>query len=353
MGLAEYARSTLQPLLALARSGRAALCAALPREFELHRLAGTERGHFSAYFHPVLRGSRTRHGPYQFPLYRRPADSASQLTTAQILASGLDDKGLELVYLDSLSTALNVHIEGSATVQLDEGGEVNLTTDGNNGQPYTNPFKLARQDGVIRAEPPPGPQTGPPGQAANAAPSPPTPTPSGRSRTRVFFDAHPDLLRTYWAKNPHFVFFKPTPLRGTGKFGQLIAGRSVAVDAKKVPLGAALWMRTELASISPDAGDSTGTSRIAPGGEKSRLRHLQIARLALAQDTGAAIRGVGRVDVFVGSGPAAEQAAAFTSRPGELYLIVRKPARKLTRNRSDSRGLHGTPRGTHGTHNKP
>jgi membrane-bound lytic murein transglycosylase len=417
--LAEYARSTLQPLLALARRGRAALCAALPREFELHRLAGAERGHFSAYFHPVLRGSRTRHGPYQFPLYRRPPDAASQLSTAQILDGGLDGKGLELCYLDSLSTALNVHIEGSATVQLDDGSEVNLTTDGNNGQPYINPFKLARQDGVIKSEPVPGsspqqpPQQAPersPGQAPDqavapaAGPAPGLPATGGgaaataapvRSRTRVFFAAHPDLLRSYWAKNPHFVFFKPTPLRGTGKFGQLIPGRSVAVDAAKVPLGAALWLRTELASIEktaaaePASANSAASAsppavsgRAAPGvsglgsavsgppalavsdltrpavnapstlaatptqvpaaadaaGQKPRLHFSSIARLALAQDTGAAIRGIGRVDVFVGSGADAQHAAAFTSRPGELYLIVHKSARRPAHRGKKARG---------------
>lgn len=343
MSLAEYARSTLQPLLLLARRGRAALCAALPQKFELHRLAAADRGHFSAYFHPLLRGSRTRHGPYQFPLYRRPEDAASQLTTAEILAGGLDGKSLELVYLTSLGTALNVHIEGSATVQLDDGTELNLTTDGNNGHPYTNPFKLARKDGVIPAEPkpaepaassispaPPAPSASSSASEATSAAEPPRsakpPSASaqtnssesarapGRSRTRIFFDEHPDLLRTYWEKNPHFVFFKPTPLRGTGKFGELIAGRSVAVDAAQVPLGAALWMRTELASAAADQG--------VPGA----LRHTPVARLALAQDTGAAIRGVGRVDVFVGSGSAAAIAAAFTSRPGELYLIVHRPA---------------------------
>ena len=108
------------------------------------------------------------------------------------------------------------------------------------------------------------------------------------------------------------MFFKTTSMRGTGKFGELIAGRSVAVDATALPLGAALWMRTELATAA------------AAGG---KVGHAPVARLALAQDTGAAIRGVGRVDVFVGSGPAAALAAAFTSRPGELYLIVRRSAR--------------------------
>ena len=342
MSLAEYVRSTLEPLLTLARRGRSALCTALPQEFELQRLAGQERGHFSAYFHPLLRGSRTRHGPYQIPLYRRPEDAKSQLTTAEILAGGLSGKSLELVYLESLGTALNVHIEGSATVQLDDGTELNLTTDGHNGHPYKNPFKLARQDGIIPPEPgppqPPAAAASPPTAAANvsvAAASPGTavanplaaraaaPEPARsprRSRTRVFFDEHPELLRKYWEKNPHFVFFKPTPLRGTGKFGQLIAGRSVAVDAARIPLGAALWMRTELASLGAETGGA--------------LPHSPIARLALAQDTGAAIRGIGRVDIFVGSGPAAERAAAFTSRPGELYLLVHKSPRSRPRARA-------------------
>lgn len=342
MSLAEYARSTLEPLLLLARRGRTALCTALPREFELQRLAGAERGHFSAYFHPLLRGSRTRQGPYQIPLYRRPEDAAIKLTTAEILAGGLSGKHLELVYLESLGTALNVHIEGSATVQLDDGSELNLTTDGHNGHPYTNPFKLARKDGIIPSEPkhpesltaapspPPAAAnlpltTASPPTAADRPPAAPAATPEParsprRSRTRVFFDEHPELLRQYWEKNPHFVFFKPTPLRGTGKFGQLVAGRSVAVDAGLIPLGAALWMRTELASFGEE-----------PGGA---IHHAPIARLALAQDTGAAIRGIGRVDIFVGSGPAAERAAAFTSRPGELYLLVRKSSRSRSKSRS-------------------
>jgi membrane-bound lytic murein transglycosylase A len=124
------------------------------------------------------------------------------------------------------------------------------------------------------------------------------------------------------------VFFKPTPLRGTGKFGQLVAGRSVAVDAAKVPLGAALWMRTELASAT--ASDPA--------------HHQQIARLALAQDTGAAIRGIGRVDIFVGSGAEAQHAAAFTSRPGELYLIVHKSPRPAPDPVRPHRHKHHVPR---------
>ena len=88
--------------------------------------------------------------------------------------------------------------------------------------------ELARADGVIPAH-----QKAPP----------------GGSRTRAFFDENEDLLRTYWAKNAHYVFFKETPLRGTGRFGELIPGRSIAVDTARVPLGALLWLRTEVARL--------------------------------------------------------------------------------------------------------
>lgn len=299
---AQYAESTLLPLRKVALQGRESLCRALQQRFELVRLAGPAKGHFSAYYHPIVRGRRTPQGRYQVPLYLRPPPPSDSHTTAEILAGALIGQRLEVAYLDSWATALNVHIEGSVTVQLqDVAGsepsqkyaEINLTTDGHNGHPYQNPFKLARQDKVVPED---------------------QPTQPGQSKARAFFDEHPELLRTYWAKNPHFVFFKETPLRGTGRFGELVAGRSLAVDPKVVPMGSVLWFRTELAQPGETAS--------------AAVRMVPTARLGLAQDTGAAIQGVGRVDIFVGSGDAARVAATFTSRPGELYLLVAKSARK-------------------------
>lgn len=286
---AEYAQTTLRPLLVLAQAGQAALCAGLRERFSLYQTAGYRSAHVTAYYHPIVPGSRTRTGPYRVPLYRRPADpSLASRVTADILDGALDGKGLELVFVESLPIALLLHIEGSVTVQLAEGGEINLTPDGHNGHPYQNPYKLARHDGVIPKDykPPPGPSGG---------------------SSRAFFETRPDILRSYWAKNPHFVFFKETPARGTGKFGELIPGRSAAVDLSSVPLGAALFLRSELAVV--QAGIE-GTS------------HAPLARLLLAQDTGAAIRGPGRLDLFVGWGEQAAYAAAHTSRPGDLYVLV-------------------------------
>lgn len=302
--LREYAERTLQPLLTLARRGPRAFCRGLRQQFEFLRLTAPGAGKMTAYYHPVLPGSRQPSPAFSQPLYRRPPEPHSQLTTAAILGGGLAGQGLELVYVDSLYTALNIHIEGSATIQLQEGGEINLTPDGHNGHPYVNPLRLASRDHVVPAD---------------------QPTAPGQSRSQAFFRQHPDVLRTYWEKDAHFVFFKETPLRGSGRFGQLVAGRSIAIDASDVPLGAVLWLRGEVAIASEPAPPGTSAadhSTFAP-----------IARTVLAQDTGAAIRGRGRIDLFVGSGPSAQLAAARTNRPAELLLILHKPPPERARRR--------------------
>lgn len=294
---AEYARTTLGPLAKLARRGRAALCAALPRSFEFYRPAGAEQGQgqnqvkFTAYHHPVFRGSRRQGGAFQHPLYRRPADAAlAQRKTAEILDGALAGKELELVWLDDATAALTAHIEGSARIELDEGGAVNLTTDGHNGWPYENVSRMVLRDGVL-----------PKGLVA----------PPGMTRVRRWFMDHPEELRRYWGRNPHFVFFKETPLSGTGKFGELVPGRSAAVDPRHVPLGAALWLRSD--------GPAGQPAPEAPG----RLGALR--RIGLAQDVGAAILGPGRVDLFFGTGDEAQRAANALNRPGDVYVLLAAP----------------------------
>ena len=283
----DYVERMLLPIQTAAKLGKAALCRVLNKRIKLLPLAH-RAAHVTAYYHPVLRGSRTPHGPYQIPLYRRPTDeSLAQQTTGAVLSGALTGHQLELVYVESLAQALHIHIEGSATISLDDGNEINLTTDGHNGHPYQNPLRLLVRDHRIPND---------------------FPTEPGQSKTQAFIKAHPEVLREYWGKNPHFVFFKETPLRGTGKFGELVAGRSVAIDPKHVPMGALLLLRTQVAAQTEDPA----------------ITSKRIARLVLAQDTGSAIVGPGRVDLFVGSGEEARVAAARTNYPGELFLLLPK-----------------------------
>jgi membrane-bound lytic murein transglycosylase A len=285
---ADYARTTLGLLAQLAQQGTPALCAALAKRFDFYRNTGVGPGHFTIYYHPTFKASRTKKGTFQFPLYRRPKDPAlAALTTAQVIAGGLAGKGLELAWLDDPTAVNAIHVEGSASLALDDGTTMLVGSDGFNGHPYTNFGKILAADGKI-----------PKDQV----------TPIGMTRARKYFIDHPADLWVYWAKNPHYVFFKEKTSGAGGKFGDLVAGRSLAVDPLFVPLGAAVWFRT-------DAPDIEG-GKVA--GWKS------FGRVGFGQDTGSGIKGAGRVDVFYGSGDYAQAAAQVTGRPGEIYVLVAK-----------------------------
>ncbi len=286
-----YVERLLVPIQRAAQRGKNELCRLLSQRLRLQPLL-RGKAQVTAYYHPVIRGSRQRQGAFQVPLYRRPSDeNLTSQPTAAILAGALADKSLELVYVETLAQALHIHIEGSATIALEDGSEINLTTDGHNGHPYQNPLRMLVKDKRIPDDfvPPPG-----------------------QSKTHAFVATHPEVLREYWGKNPHFVFFKETPLRGTGKFGELVAGRSIAIDPKHVPMGALLLLRTQVATQNSDGTREEKTTE----------------RLVLAQDTGAAIVGPLRVDLFMGSGESARVAAAHTNFPGDLLIVLPPKTRR-------------------------
>jgi len=287
LSTADYATKTLAPLAQAARRGSQGLCQALATRFRFFRNAGVGAGTFTAYHNPIIRASRTKQGPYQFPLYHRPPGALANLTTAQVLAGGLVGKGLEFLWLADATEVLAVHVEGSALVQLDDGSMISIGSDGHNGHPYQNVSKLVLAAGVI-----------PKNQQ----------TPVGMTRARKYFLDHPDELNKYWSKNPHYVFFKEKQGIGGSKFGALTPGRSLAIDPVFIPQGAAVWFRSDMPAIV----DNKIASWVSYG------------RVALGQDTGAGIKGAGRVDVFFGTGEYAQQASAVTTRPGEIYVLLAK-----------------------------
>jgi peptidoglycan lytic transglycosylase A len=288
---AEYAARTLRPLAQLARNadaegGGAELCARLAERFTFYESPAAGEGKFTVYNNPVVRGSRRATEEFKYPLYRRPGSAALQrLSSRQILAGGLAHKGLELVWLSDLTQVHAIQIEGSATVELEDGSIVRLTCDGSNGRRYQNLGQLLLKDGKIPAD---------------------QVTPLGMTRARKYFIDHPREFLKYWSKVPHYVFFKETGDEGRGAFGALVPGRSIAVDPTYVPLGAAVWLRSEKPIVAEDQ---------VAGWEA-------YARLALAQDRGVAIVGPGRVDVFFGTSDYAQAASAVTNRPGRVYVLL-------------------------------
>jgi membrane-bound lytic murein transglycosylase A len=283
----DYAARTLKPLLALAKKDdRANLCGALQYHYVwLH--VGSDRVLFTAYHTPMVRGSVTRDATYRWPLYRRPKDAGAHYTTAQILGGALAGRGLELVWLGDPYDALALHVEGAGVVQLPDGKLLHLGSDGHNGHPYQNVSKLLIADGKLPGGPPP-----------------PSHQP-GNPKARAYFAAHPADLDVYWGRNPHFVFFKPVEKAGGGKFGTLIGGRSAAVDADRVPLGALLFVRTQKPVVA--AGTVTGWQ--------------PFSRVMLAHDTGAGIRGQ-RMDLYFGDDDYALAAAQAMSVQGDAWVLM-------------------------------
>jgi len=285
----DYATRTLRPILAYAKADdRPHLCGALQYSMKWLRV-GSEHVLFTAYHTPTVLGSLTKTETFRFPLYRRPRDAGAKLTTAQILGGGLAGRGLELVWLADAYDALALHVEGAGVIMLPDGRAFPVGSDGHNGQPYQNVSKLLIADHKLPSGPPP-----------------PSHAP-GNPKARAYFAAHPADLDVYWGRNAHFVFFRPVAKAGGGKFGALVAGRSVAIDEARVPMGALVYVRAQKPVVAN--GTITGWQ--------------PMTRLVLGQDTGAGIRGQ-RMDVYFGEDEVALAAAQAMTVQGDAWVLMSK-----------------------------
>lgn len=269
---------------------------------------GEPEGLFTGYYEAELRGSRTRQGPYQTPLRKRPDDLvmvdlsefrphlkgeriAGRVVDGRlrpfedrkaIEGGALDGKGLELVWVDDPVDAFFLHIQGSGRVMLDDGTELRVGYDGQNGHPYVAIGReLVARGALTREE-------------------------VSMQTIRAWLDANPAEVREMLWANPSYVFFRP--LEGEGPIGgqgvPLTPGRSIAVDRSWVAYGTPLWLDAE------DPLDGT-----------ARLR-----RLMVAQDTGGAIRGPVRGDFFWGHGADAELRAGKMKSKGRYWLLIPRTA---------------------------
>jgi len=244
--------------------------------FELRRIKLEEKaqGFVTGYYEPVVEGALERSADFSAPVLALPQDfevKGEWPDRAAIEAGVLGDKAQPIVYLKDPVEAFFVHVQGSARVRLRDGSELRLTYAGRNGLPYTSVGKLLVEEHGIA--PDKADMTGlktwirdkgqKPGEAGLA------------------------LLQ----RNKSYIFFKANPLldEGEGPIGgqglPLTPFRSLAVDRAIWPYGLPFWIEAEI----PWQGD-----------EPSPFR-----RLMIAQDTGSAIIGPARGDIFFGAGPQA------------------------------------------------
>jgi membrane-bound lytic murein transglycosylase A len=267
------------------------------------------KGLFTGYYEASLRGSSTRTERYRFPLYKRPKDlididlgqfrdawkgekTAGRIDGAKMVpyydrdgidSGALANKGLELVWVDDPIDVFFLHIQGSGRVQMADGSVLHVGYDGQNGHMYYAVGRELVAKNILTKE-----------QVSMQA-------------IRDWMRENPDQARQLRAMNKSYVFFKELPVEGAigGEGVALTPMHSLAVDYRLIPYGVPLWL---------DAAH--------PIYEKKRLRSLMIA-----QDTGGAIRGPVRGDVFFGHGPDAEIMAGRMKSAGDYWLLLPKKNR--------------------------
>jgi len=232
--------------------------------------------HFTGYYEPELKGRSTPDARYRHPLYGVPdglSGSSRWFSRSEIVAGGLL-AGKELVWLDSAIEAFLAQVQGSVRVRIEDGRLLRLGFAGRNGHEYRSIGQELIRRGDIAAE----------DISAEAI--------------RAWCSAHPGRVAELLAHNPSFVFFRRLDLpEGSGPIGSagvpLTALRSLAVDPAHVAIGAPVWV---------ECGSTQA--------------------LFIAQDTGSAIRGAARADIFCGSGDLAGQMGSALNRSGRMHVLV-------------------------------
>ncbi|WP_225885382.1 murein transglycosylase A [Leptolyngbya sp. KIOST-1] len=273
---------------------------ALRREFVLYESIGTDGNGtvaYTGYFEPQYRANLVPTAEFRYPLYRRPPglESWPQPHPTRLELEGGDGlagsqgplAGLELVWLADRLEAFLVQVQGSARLQLTDGRELSVGYAGRTEYPYTSIGRALVNDGKI------DPET------------------LSLPNLIAYFKAHPEDLDRYLPQNERFIFFR----EGSGgpPTGSLsvpvTAGYSIATDKSLLPPGAAAIIQVPLPQPTPQ-GDWIAQPT---------------TRLVLDQDTGGAILGPGRVDMFIGTGPQAGELAGRINTPGRLYYLLLRP----------------------------
>ena len=272
----------------------------------------------TGYYEPVLDGSLRRSERFSYPIYGIPSapprapvafsDPAGSGSGSERLAgkprekqsapcytrAEIDGPGKPispenaLVWIENPVEGFFLHVQGSGMIRLPGGEFIRIGYAASNGRPYVGIGKILIERGII------------PREAMSL------------KTLKTWLNGHPAERDEILNLNPSYVFFRRVEQGPVGSIGVvLVPGRSVATDLKIHPPGAPAFLEAEIPSTSSVTG------------------RAPLSRWVLNQDTGGAIKGPGRVDLFCGSGKAAEETAGGMKYPSRIYFLMKKgnPAR--------------------------
>ena len=270
-------------------------------------LDGSNTGMITGYYEPVIKGSRTKTDKFRFPLYTRPDDLITvelaslfpelankrvrgrvvgtklipYYNRGEIEAENSPLQGREFVWVDDQIDLFFLQIQGSGMVHLDNGEKMHVGYADQNGQAYQSIGRLLIEKGALTADK------------------------ASMQGIKDWARSNPNRLRELLNANPSYVFFRELPPGLPGPIGALgapiLSERVVAIDPRFVPLGAPIFLSTNL-----------------PNSNKP------LNRLMMAQDTGGAIKGGVRADFFWGAGDAAGKSAGSMKQQGKIWVLLPK-----------------------------
>lgn len=265
---------------------------------------GSNTGLVTGYYEPLLHGSPVHTPQYHYALYAPPSDLLTvelgelfpelkgrrvrgrlqgnrvvpYLTRAEIEVEDAPLMGQELAWVDNPVDLFFLQIQGSGRIVFNDGSQMRVGYADQNGHPFRSVGRLLIQRGEL-----------PPGQVTLQG-------------IKAWATAHPDQVTELLDANPSYVFFRRLPDNLPGPLGALgvplTSGASIAVDPRVIPLGAPVFL------------DTTQPNSKVP-----------LRRLVMAQDTGGAINGAVRADLFWGYGSGTEQKAGSMKQAGRMWLL--------------------------------
>jgi membrane-bound lytic murein transglycosylase A len=286
------------------------------KEFLVYKAAGRDgQVLFTGYFEPILQGRFRPDSTFKYPIYRKPDDlikidlslfneefkgksiiaridgkSVIPYYSRQQIAQGraLEGRNLELAWLKDPVDVAFLQIQGSGRLDLGDGRATRVGYSERNGNPYRSIGRYLMERGLIARE-----------------------EMSMQAIRRVLAE-RPEMVEEVLNYNPSYVFFRDLgegPLLGSINT-PITPGRTLALDSRLFPHGAIAWIKAQKPKVN-DKGEIVCWEAFS--------------RFVMNQDTGGAIKGPGRADLFWGSGPYAELAAGHMRNEGELYILIKKP----------------------------
>jgi membrane-bound lytic murein transglycosylase A len=283
---------------------------------------GEDAGFVTGYYEPIIDGSRTQTDAYSVPVYRRPSnlfvrgftqESVSLPNKGQVFRKigrrklvpyydraeiedgAIAGRGLEICWLKNQTDLLFAQIQGSARIRLEDGSTIRINYDAHNGYPYVAVGRVLIDRGIIPKEQ------------------------MSMQKIREWMEQNPDGANEVRRQNRAYVFFRQVPLsdkdEAVGAQGvALTPGRSIAVDNSLHVYGTLFFIEGELPIESAQS--------------KTPFR-----RLMVAQDTGSAITGPARADIYYGAGIEAGRISGRFRHNMRFVMLVPKSLDPLARGR--------------------